>query len=94
MDTLGIGAFHGCEIVYVFGNLKPATGYTAVDEAISADMRGYWTRFAAWGNPNGGAFAWPAYDEASDQHLVIDETLSVGANLREPYCDYLDSLLP
>jgi para-nitrobenzyl esterase len=94
MDLLGLGAFHGCEIVYVFGNQSPDKGYTAVDDQISAEVMGYWTRFAGTGNPNGaGAFAWPAYNATDDEHLIIDEVISVGSNLRKVYCDYFDSLL-
>ena len=30
-------------------------------------MMGYWTRFAATGNPNGGAPNWPAFGGAQPQ---------------------------
>ncbi|MHC4915871.1 MAG: carboxylesterase/lipase family protein, partial [Planctomycetota bacterium] len=92
-DLLGLGAFHGCEIAYVFGNLKETSGYTDADQAISERVRGYWSRLAATGNPNGdGAFDWPLYANEEKQHLVIDEELSIGADLRGAYVDFWESL--
>ena len=39
------------------------------------EMRGYWTKFAATGAPNGagdsGAPTWPGYDATSDQYLEL-----------------------
>ena len=92
-DVLGLGAFHGCEIAYVFGNLRETSGYTDVDQAVSGAMRVYWSRMAATGNPNGGgSFNWPLYTNETKQHLVIDEELSLGADLRGPYLDFWESL--
>src|SRR5262249_30671758 len=47
------GAFHGLELFYVFGDLGVG-GYvpTAADLALSDAIEGYWTRFAATGDPN------------------------------------------
>jgi para-nitrobenzyl esterase len=47
-----LGAFHGLEIAYVFGNLRGGAGFNQTDQALSRTMMGYWTRFAATGNPN------------------------------------------
>ena len=48
------------------------------------------SRFAATGNPSAeGGVQWPTYDEAADQHLVFDTTISVGSNAAEK-CDFWD----
>jgi para-nitrobenzyl esterase len=57
------GAVHCDEIPYVFGTARAAYGATdPADTRLSAVMSGYWARFAASGDPNGGGRpAWPAY---------------------------------
>jgi len=68
-----IGAFHGDEVPYVFGDLKLVTGalddaprsgrWEAVDFALSDAMLGYWANFVKTGDPNGGDLPkWPRYD--------------------------------
>ena len=70
------GAPHGSEVAYAFGDPgEPGSeGYRGDDGAALADaMAGYWTRFAATGDPNGdGAPEWPEYDAESDTWMVLD----------------------
>ncbi len=70
------GAPHGSEVSYVFGDPgEPGSErYAGDDGAALADaMAGYWTRFAATGDPNGdGAPEWPEYDGDSDTWMVLD----------------------
>ena len=70
------GAPHGSEVAYVFGDPgEPGSEtYRGDDGAALADaMAGYWTRFAATGDPNGdGAPEWPEYDAESDTWMVLD----------------------
>ncbi len=70
------GAPHGSEVAYVFGDTgDPETErYPGPDGASLGDaMAGYWTRFAATGDPNGaGAPEWPEYDGESDTWMVLD----------------------
>ena len=70
------GAPHGSEAAYVFGDPgEPGSeNYRGDDGAALADaMAGYWTRFAATGDPNGdGAPEWPEYDGESDTWMVLD----------------------
>ena len=89
------GAFHGSELVYLFPSVFASRGlvYTDEDRALAALMIGYWARFAATGDPNGGgALAWPAYSSATDQHLTIDTVPSVGSQLRRAQCDTWDQV--
>ena len=76
------GAHHAAELPYVFGTLDaaPDSPWTAADRAVSAAMMGYWTQFAATGDPNGGGRpAWPAYTLAGDTHLALAEPLETGS---------------
>lgn len=48
------GAFHACEIPYTFGTLDARDwDWRPVDRELSATLSGYWTAFAATGDPNG-----------------------------------------
>jgi para-nitrobenzyl esterase len=91
-------AFHAAELPFVFGNpsfADPGT-YTPTfaERRLSFQMIGYWTRFAATGNPNGSdATAWPPYD-ATDAMLQIDDTSTEinGENsYRKAQCDFYDA---
>jgi para-nitrobenzyl esterase len=85
LEPLKLGTTHGLEIHYLFRGLTPPT---AIDDALSRAMQGYWTRFARAGDPNGeGALLWPLYDEATDQRLSFDAELSVVSGFRRPECE-------
>lgn len=61
-----LGVTHGAELPYLF---KQKT-LNAAQQASSDRMIGYWTRFAATGDPNGaGASTWPAVT-ATDSHVL------------------------
>ena len=70
------GAPHGSEVAYVFGDThhpEPERYGGAAGAALGDAMAGYWTRFAATGDPNGdGAPEWPEYDAESDTWMVLD----------------------
>ncbi len=70
------GAPHGSEVAYAFGatNDPESERNSGADGAALGDaMAGYWTRFAATGDPNGdGAPDWPEYDGESDTWMVLD----------------------
>jgi para-nitrobenzyl esterase len=87
-------AFHAAELPFVFRTFD-VLGYepTAGDVALSKAMAGYWTRFAAAGDPNdGAAFLWPLYDAATDKALVLDDELSTKAKIAESRCDFWDTI--
>ncbi|WP_327402973.1 carboxylesterase family protein [Streptomyces sp. NBC_01288] len=58
----GVGAYHGAEKYYLFGNLYGTDRpWTAADHAIADRTSSYVANFAATGNPNGhGLPTWPA----------------------------------
>jgi para-nitrobenzyl esterase len=95
------GAFHTAELFFLFGNFddgqQPGGGlvYTpsAADLTFSQELMGYWTRFAATGNPNGaGAVTWPQYDATTDSMLQLDDTFVPIDGYDNPQCDYLVTL--
>ena len=98
-----LAAFHSADISYVFGYnpvltldlesqsivLEPWEP-GSVDETLWREMLGYFSRFAATGDPSGeDAVDWPLYDATTDRHLVIDAAISVGANAAEK-CEFWD----
>ncbi|WP_433926215.1 carboxylesterase/lipase family protein [Sorangium cellulosum] len=90
-----LGAFHSAEIRYVFGNTSTLLPDPLTEEELelSQAISGYWSRHAENGDPNGGnAVAWPKYDAETDEHLVLDMTISVQSGLRKDLCDLWDSV--
>lgn len=63
--TFPLGAAHSTELQYVFGRIPvfdSAPPFKPAQLALSNQFIGYWTRFAASGNPNGrGAPRWPKF---------------------------------
>jgi para-nitrobenzyl esterase len=89
-------AFHSQEVTFVFGNFSglnvPYTP-TAAEVVLANDMMGYWSRFAATGDPNGaGAVAWPQYDPSTDSMLQIDDSQLAINGYNNTQCDYLSTL--
>lgn len=90
------GAFHGLELFFVFDHLNIA-GYSPSDaeKALAAEIGGYWSRFGASGDPNGGgAVPWPVYDAQTDPYLQLDSVISAGEGVHTEKCDFWDTLLP
>lgn len=58
------GPMHGAELPYVFDTslASRSSPLYGVERRLAAEVSGYWARFAATGNPNGGgAPTWPRY---------------------------------
>jgi para-nitrobenzyl esterase len=102
IDALSLDhVIHGVEGNILFANNYappqfPAYTLTADDLALHAAMAGYWTGFAATGNPNRGgrkAVSWPRYrrpagrGRGNDRHLVLVRDIFVRSRLRE-HCDF------
>ena len=86
------GAGHALDLPFEFGNLG-MTGFAASpgERALADAIIGYWTRFAATGDPNGAGIAWQAYD-ATDPAIVLDDTIAVQTGVQTAQCDFWDSL--
>ncbi len=84
------GATHASERQYVFDNLSASPWPTAGMEQRQADaMAGYWTTFAAMGDPNGGMRqAWPEFGAEPDR--LLEFTNDGPAAKPIPFADRLD----
>jgi len=88
----GMGAYHGVEIPYVFGNIEKESP-SATDKILSEAMMDYWIRFAAQGNPNAaGLPAWPLYQRAAEPYLELGESISVKSGLERQACDLIEKI--
>lgn len=94
----GLRAGHTADLYFIFGNFNPVgpiPNYmpTPAELRFSQSMMGYWTRFAATGDPNGaGAVAWPQYDANTEGMLQLDDTFAAINGYHVPQCTYLETL--
>ena len=85
LDDLGV--FHSSELPFLF-NAPPEAfplGKVGSGQAVADAMQRYWTSFAITGSPDGDV-AWPEYDLATDQHLILDSTITTGTGLYAERC--------
>ncbi len=89
-----LGSFHAAELAYIFGYDTPLTVTQESEKPLGDAMRGYWTRFAKAGDPNGdGAPIWPKYSAATDQNIGLDLPAPMAeANYKKALCDFWDSI--
>jgi para-nitrobenzyl esterase len=87
-------AWHSFELVPLFDETALVTlGATPPSAAYTQTMLGYWTQFAATGNPSGGdggAPSWPTNAVAgSDPYMqLIDPTPDVMTDLAQSNCEF------
>ncbi|MBZ0118316.1 MAG: carboxylesterase family protein, partial [Sandaracinaceae bacterium] len=90
--ALPIGAYHGADLIFLFGNRSTLLGSPTNAPELGPAMRGYWARFAATGDP-AGTPAWPAWTPATDTQLRLSETIEVEDADAGMRCDFWDGLL-
>jgi para-nitrobenzyl esterase len=73
-DGANAGAFHSCEILYAFDNLKAFPWLTdQYDQQVATLMSSYWLNFIKSGNPNSTALPnWPSYRDDKRPVMIID----------------------
>ncbi|MGE0399600.1 MAG: carboxylesterase/lipase family protein [Kofleriaceae bacterium] len=90
-----LGVFHSAEIPFLFAT-DPRYPLARAGDAgkPTADLlQAYWSQFATTMDPNhDGAPAWPAYERATEQHLVIDNDPTVGSAYKASLCDFWDGV--
>lgn len=87
-----LGAPHGSEVVFVFGNLdveQSARKFDERDHRLSEQIQQYWTNFAKTGNPNGGTLPqWRKFDPKVRAYLdLTDSGPKEKQGLRRTVCD-------
>lgn len=86
-------AFHAYEIPYVFGFPSALLDAPTVDP-LHGSFASYWTQFAKTGDPNGADQpTWPAYDTASDPHIVLKDPVVAETHLAKDACDFWETLV-
>jgi para-nitrobenzyl esterase len=99
-DVFPDRVIHGVESNILFGNdyvpaQFPNHVLTSTDLALHAAMAGYWTRFAATGNPNvddESVVHWAAFKEplgdgrGASRYLALDTIIRTDKRLREAQC--------
>ena len=94
VENLGkdLGAYHGAELAYVFGNFVPPDwAWTDADRSLEKIVSQYWVNFAANGDPNGpGLPTWPAYVPGTDSVLYFDKTIASGPLPNQTYYAFWD----
>jgi para-nitrobenzyl esterase len=107
IDTLSIDhVIHGVESNILFGNdyappVFASYALLAPERTLHAAMSGYWTRFAATGNPNAEDEAvvhWPAFKHprglgrGADKYIVFASTILDALRPSEQHCDVFEPL--
>jgi para-nitrobenzyl esterase len=93
-------AWHSFELVPLLNVTQlTALGATQPSKGFTSEMLGYWTQFAATGDPNApgdaGTPMWPTYDTMSDEYLqLLDPTPMANAHLTQAHCDFWESFTP
>jgi para-nitrobenzyl esterase len=89
-------AYHSDELLALFEvEGLSLIGGTVPTAALASNMKGYWTRMAATGTPNGpkAPVQWPSYATSTDEDLVLDDPgLAAEAHLAQANCDFWDQL--
>jgi len=88
------GAYHGGEIVYVFGAFpSQAWNWRPVDLKLGDEISSMWVNFAKSGDPNGaGLPQWPQFNLASDRLLEFDDAPAAKRAPNEPALDFQDAV--
>lgn len=84
LKLAGMGAFHGLEIPFVFGNREDKFGKLVkviatnkTGERLTEEMQTAWLNFARSGNPNGTAGNWQPYDQDTRATMLFNKESKV-----------------
>ena len=90
LQPLMLGATHGSEISPLFRSIVPPNPET---ERVGDLLRGYWTRHARTGDPNGASSpAWPLFSEEAGPRLDLGVEPAVWPDFRGQECAFWESV--
>ncbi len=92
VKMLNLGAFHGSELPYVFGNFgfmgqqfRSKDNLKLAKTAISL-----WSSFARTGAPSADSVPnWPKYDLTDRSYMILGDKIEIGASLKKEKCEPL-----
>ena len=88
-----LGAFHGADVFYLFDMQLGFLPIDDIDRRLTGAMMGYWTNFAANGNPNGPELPeWPMYEDANKPYMDLGDEVVSGEGFRRDRCDFMDEV--
>lgn len=93
-----LGDYHTAELEFVFDNPKAKHKWTLNDTEISQVIGKYWANHILYNDPNGPAespnvnFTWPAWDDVTERHLILELPLSSQAYLNMGRCKFWDGV--
>ncbi len=87
-----LGAAHGFDLGLVFRNLPPELTLDPSERALADAMLYAWSRFAATGDPNGGATVWPVYEPTNQLYLEFDKVPVARGGVRREECALWDTV--
>ncbi len=91
-QRMGLGAFHGAEIPFVFGAADGAQ-YRPNHHRLAEQMNAAWAAFATTGQPAAtGLPAWAAYASARDNAMQLCDQPKLIDGVRSAQCDLWDRL--
>jgi para-nitrobenzyl esterase len=85
---IGLGAFHGAELAFVFGNQFRQGTFSATERELIDRIQSLWVSFAATGRPTAAGIDWPAYDPATDLSLSLGSQIGVVTAVRADNCAF------
>ncbi len=92
-----LGACHAIDLPFVFGTHKLARRWVGRGEdvdALAGKIEDAWVAFARSGDPNTEALAWPAFDVAGRDTMILDGECRVVEQPREEERRCWDGIIP
>ncbi|XP_033746526.1 acetylcholinesterase-like [Pecten maximus] len=92
------GAYHGDELVYIFG--MPVYNFSRSERLLSEAVMTYLTNFAKYGDPNGlnttvsSLPLWPQFDHGQRHYMDFDLNLTVKSHLRRNMVNFWLETVP
>lgn len=91
--VLGLGAFHGSEMPFIWDNPYFGLGVLPAGAPIREAMQGYWTTFARTGDPNGDKrLTWPKYGEGAETLMQFNRPIETKTDVLADECAFWDSI--
>lgn len=95
VKMLNLGAFHGSELPYVFGNFGfMGQQFRSKDNLkLAKTVITLWSAFARTGEPSAnGVPEWPKYDLKNRNYMKLGDNMEIGTGLKKDKCVLLSAI--